>query len=160
MQLPTRPYPDLAQASDRVWHASRLYFAGKAERIILSGGKTPESGDDSEARAMRIFLINLGVPDKAIQLEEGSESTATNARLTYDLLSKEKISEIILVTSALHMPRARMIFQRAGFKVVSAPTDIEVIERPLRLVQFLPDAEALSGSGRAMKEILGLLVSS
>lgn len=61
----------------------------------------------------------------------------------------------MLVTSALHMPRARAQFERAGLRVVPAPTDFEVIEMPLDLLQVVPSTAALDGSARAFKELLG-----
>lgn len=45
---PERPYPDLTQAADRVWHAARLYRAGKAPWVLLSGGAA-RPADASEA---------------------------------------------------------------------------------------------------------------
>lgn len=153
---PARPYPDLGAAADRVWYAARLFHAGKAGRILLSGGVV-RGGDGSEAEAMRSFLLDLGVPAAAIDLEPGSSNSAANAERTAALLAKEGIGEVLLVTSALHMPRARRLFQKAGLTVLPAPTDFEVIPMPFDLLRILPDARALEGSARAMKELVGLL---
>jgi uncharacterized SAM-binding protein YcdF (DUF218 family) len=155
---PLRLYPDLGASSDRVWYASRLYKAGKATLIVLSGGVV-STGNGSEAVAMRRFLIDLGVPAKAIVLETASVNTISNACLTRDRLGIEGIHKIILVTSALHMPRACRIFERAGFKVIMAPTDFEIIEIPFTLLRLLPEASALDGSARAMKAIAGYIIA-
>ena len=53
------------------------------------------------------------------------------------------------------MPRARALFKRQGLVVHPAPTDFEVVERPFDVFRVLPDAEALEGSGRAFKEVVG-----
>lgn len=151
---PLRLDPDLNASADRLWHAARLYHAGKAPRLLLSGG-TVRSGDGSEAEAMQRFLLDMGVPAKAMELESGSDNTASNALLTSRLLKTEGVDQIILVTSALHMPRARSSFEKAGLKVTPAPTDFEVIEMPFDLLRVIPDADALDASARAMKEILG-----
>ena len=151
---PLRPEPDLGAAADRVWHAARLYHAGKAPRILLSGGSI-KPGDQSEAHAMRRFLLDLGVPDAAIWLETGSTDTAGNAALSAALLRAQGVNEAILVTSALHMRRARAQFVQAGLKIHPAPTDFESVDEPLNLQDFLPSAEALDGAGRAMKEVVG-----
>ncbi len=156
-RLPQRPYPDLGAAADRLWHAARLFHAGKAQRILLSGGVV-RTGDGSEAAAMKRLLLDLGVPATALLLEPGSGDTAGNARLTAKLLAGEGISEVLLVTSALHMPRARRLFERAGLTVIPAPTDFEVIPMPFDLLRIVPDARALDGSGRAMKELVGVFV--
>src|SRR5690606_8725201 len=72
--------PGLDRAAVRVWHAARLDHAGKAPVIIVSGGLMPWSGNDqSEAVAMREFLVDLGVPGFAVLLEERSRNTRENA---------------------------------------------------------------------------------
>ena len=151
---PLRPEPDLGAAADRVWHAARLYHAGKAPRILLSGGSI-KPGVQGEAHAMRRFLLDLGVPDAAIWLEAGSTDTAGNAALSAALLRTQGVNEAILVTSALHMRRARAQFVQTGLTIHPAPTDFEIVDEPLNLQDFLPSAEALDGAGRAMKEVVG-----
>lgn len=151
---PERPNPDLGAAADRVWHAARLYHAGKVKQLLLSGGQV-RTGDGSEAQAMRHFLLDLGVPDSAIWLEQDSQNTAGNAQGTAHWLRERQIARITLVTSALHLPRARAAFERTGLLVDPAPTDFEVIPMSTDLLRLLPDASALNGSARAMKEIVG-----
>jgi uncharacterized SAM-binding protein YcdF (DUF218 family) len=153
---PWRLYPDLKAAGDRVWHAARLYRAGKAPLIVLSGG-TVNPGEMPEALAMRQFLGDLGVPASALLLESRSQTTTENAADTARLLQQRGIRTILLVTSALHMRRARGLFERAGLQVIPAPTDYEVVHRPWRVLDVVPDTEALDGSARAIKEIVGRL---
>lgn len=155
-RAPQRPHPDLGAAADRVWHAARLHRAGKAPLLLLSGGSAHE-GEAPEAQSMRQFLRELGVPDSAMLLEPGSVTTAQNAAWSARLLRARHIDKVLLVTSALHMRRARALFEREGIQVVAAPTDFEVVDRPLRLLDVVPDAEALEGSARAFKELVGTL---
>jgi uncharacterized SAM-binding protein YcdF (DUF218 family) len=154
--MPWRPYPDLRSSADRLWHAARLYRAGKAPLLVLSGG-TVFADEAPEAQAMRQFLVDMGVPAGAMLLEAHSRTTTENAQDTARLLRPRGIRRILLVTSALHMRRARGLFERAGFEVVPAPTDYEVVRRPFRLLDVVPDTEALDGSARAIKEIVGRL---
>lgn len=156
-RLPRRPYPDLGASADRLWHAARLHRAGRAPLLVLSGG-TVHQGEAPEADAMRQFLVELGVPAAALVLEAASVTTAENAALSARLLRQREIRQVLLVTSALHMRRARMLFEREGIRVIPAPTDHEVVDRPFRLLDVVPDAEALEGSGRAIKEIVGAWV--
>lgn len=151
---PRRPYPDLGAAADRLWHAARLYRAAKAPLLVLSGG-TGHEGEGPEAEAMRQFLLELGVPAGAMVLESASVTTAGNAAFSARLLRQRGIEQVLLVTSALHMRRARALFELEGIRVIPAPTDHEVVDRPFRLLDVVPDAEALEGSGRAIKEIVG-----
>ena len=57
------------------------------------------------------------------------------------------------------MPRALATFRAAGVKAVPSPTDYEVVDKQqTTIMDFLPDAEALEGTTRAMKEYLGYAV--
>lgn len=151
---PQRPYPDLGASADRLWHAARLHRAAKAPLLVLSGG-TVHEGEAPEAEAMRQFLLELGVAAGAMVLEPASVTTAENAAFSARLLRQRDIQQVLLVTSALHMRRARALFEREGIRVIPAPTDHEIVDRPFRLLDVVPDGEALEGSGRAIKEIVG-----
>ncbi|MBZ4211909.1 MAG: YdcF family protein [Rhodoferax sp.] len=146
---------NLGAAADRVWYAARLFHAGKAPLLLLSGGSDPQRHAFSEARAMAIFLQDLGVPARALVLEEVSRNTAENAAFSAELLKARGIRHVLLVTSALHMPRALALFTAQGLQVEPAPTDFEANNPPPGALAWLPDTEALDGSGRAMKEWVG-----
>ena len=143
----------------RVWYAARLFHAEKAPLVLLSGGGDLERQAFSEARAMAVFMQDLGVPDQAIALEETSRNTRENAAFSAALLEARGIEHILLVTSALHMPRALALFKAQGLQVTPAPTDFEAGQEPPHgLLAWLPDAGALNGSALAMKELVGLWV--
>lgn len=149
---------DLGPAADRIWYAARLFHAGKAPIVLLSGG----GGGDierqafSDARAMAVLLHDLGVPATAFLLEESSGNTRQNAAFSAALLKARGIEHILLVTSALHMPRALPLFTAKGLQVTPAPTDFETTqEPPSGLLAWLPDAGSLNGSALAIKEIVG-----
>ncbi len=148
--------PDLNEAADRVWHGARLYHAGKAPKVILSGGSDPASCATSEAQAMGEFLHDLGVPDGAIQLEERSRNTRQNADFTGELLRQQGINTILLVTSALHTARALALFTAQGLVVIPAATDSGGRQR-FDASDWLPDARALERSGLVIKEVIGRL---
>lgn len=147
---------DLQAAADRVWYAARLFHAGKAPVLLLSGGSDRERHAYSEAQAMAVFLQDLGVPRHAMWLEESSRTTRENASLSAPLLTARGIQNVLLVTSALHMPRAMALFAAEGLQVHAAPTDFEAKRAPPPGLQaWFPDAVALDGSGRAIKELVG-----
>lgn len=151
------PYPNLSSASDREWHGARLYHAGKAPLLFLTGGHDPKYRATSSAEAMRRFISALGVPDSAMVLEERSRNTTQNADFTADILAGRGIDRILLVTSALHMPRSKALFEAQGVGVIPAATDHEVRDLPVWR-NWLPNTDALDGSSRAIKEIVGQLV--
>lgn len=146
-------FANLQSGADRIWHAARLYHAGKAGLIVLSGGR-PAGTVESEAQAMQGFLWDLGVPDSYLLLEDRSLNTTENAVNTAALLRKRGVSEIVLITSAYHMPRAKALFETQGLQVVAAATDYQSVAMPpWRL--WLPDTKALDISGNAFKELVG-----
>ncbi len=150
--------PDLRESADRVWHAARLFHAGKAPLILLSGGSGRDVRANPEAAAMRAFLADLGVASNAMVLEGQSSNTRQNAQFTADLLRPQGVNHILLVTSALHMRRAVALFEAQGFAVTPAATDHEAVNR-FDWDDYLPDASALDGSARAIKEIIGRMAS-
>ena len=146
------PYPDMSGSADRVWHAARLYHAGRAPLVIASGSE--------EAASSALLLQDLGVPAAAIRVEGESRNTAGNAACTRRLLDALGARRVLLVTSALHMRRARLLFERSGVEVIPAATDHEATARRSRpdrwsLAALLPSAEMLERNSCALKERLG-----
>jgi uncharacterized SAM-binding protein YcdF (DUF218 family) len=152
-----RRVPDLSDRADRVWHGVRLFHAGKAPLVLLSGGSDPAFSAMTEAQAMRQVMLALGVPDKAMALEGQSRNTSQNAGFSAVMLADRGIERILLVTSALHMPRAVARFEEAGLTVIAAATDHVVMPEPVWRA-WLPRTDALDGSARAMKEWVGVWV--
>jgi uncharacterized SAM-binding protein YcdF (DUF218 family) len=149
-----RPWPNLGPGADRVWHASRLYAAGKAPVVLLSGGSDMTAALYAESLGMRQFMLDLGVPAAALLTEERSRNTRENAEMSARLLRERGIQKVLLVTSALHMRRAVKLFEQQGLVVHPVATDHEV-GSPNGRMSWLPDANALDGSARAFKEMVG-----
>ena len=104
------------------------------------------------------LLVDLGVPREAIWFSEDPRNTAEEAALIRSEIGGES-PRILLVTSAWHMSRAKMLFERAGFEVVPAPTDFEMncaYEKDLELGDFFPSADALLRNSYAVKEWVAL----
>jgi uncharacterized SAM-binding protein YcdF (DUF218 family) len=164
IHMPSRVHhaSGIIDPSDRLLMALRLYHAGKAPVVILSGGNNPLFGkvpEQSEAEVMRLLLVEWGIPDAAIQVESGSINTHENALFSHRLLAGRGIGRIILVTSAIHMPRAAAAFRKAGFEVVAAPADFQTgWGESSAMFRWIPAAGALGGSSRAIREWLGLWV--
>ena len=74
----------------------------------------------TEAEAMRRFLNDLGVPDRAIVSEDRSLNTIQNIERVREMVKNKRVT---LVTSAFHMRRAMRIAQRAGLDAAPFPTD-------------------------------------
>ncbi|MGG6242253.1 YdcF family protein [Nodosilinea sp. AN01ver1] len=165
-QLPPRPWVDVAEEGDRVLHGARLYLAGKAPLLVFSGGRITwgQGQSRSEAADMAELAAALGVPTSAMLIEPNSLNTFENAAYTQVLLNDLGIERILLVTSAMHMPRALAIFKKQGFETIPAPTDFHVVRDPAdptlttwqgRALSLMPQSENLHYLSRALKEYLG-----
>ena len=154
---PELPDPHLNEGADRVWHAARLWKRGLAPRIIVSGGSflAQHGGPPAtEADAMRMFLVDLGVPADAITDEGKALNTIENIRNVRAIVGKGRVA---LVTSAYHMPRALQLAARAGLNVGAFPTEYQVVPT-IRLPwdNWLPSVGGLSESNLALREIVAL----
>ncbi|MGB3200614.1 MAG: YdcF family protein, partial [Nodosilinea sp.] len=166
-QFPPRPWIDVAEEGDRVLHGARLYLADKAPLLVFSGGRITwgQGQTRSEAEDMAELAVALGVPPSAMLLEPNSLNTFENAAYTQVLLADRGIERILLVTSAMHMPRSLAIFRKQGFEVIPAPTDFHVALDPQdpdqttwqgRALSLMPQTENLHYLTRALKEYLGI----
>ena len=99
----------------RVARAVELYRAGAAPLLLLSGGG---SGPVAEADIMRDLALTAGVPEAALLCERASRNTVENALNTARLLRQRGMTRIVLVSDRSHLPRAALLFRRAGLDVV------------------------------------------
>lgn len=120
--------------------------------VVVSGGQGADE-PTTEARAMADYLIEHGVDQENILLEENSHSTAQNFQYTSQLLTENgydlEQTQVLVVSNGFHLTRARMLAQRSGFEEVStlaAPSSHYLsrlsmyIREPLALVKsFLLD---------------------
>ena len=152
-----RALPDLNDAGDRVWQGARLYKQGVASRIVLSGGQfEADPRKEAEAPGMKMFMLDMGVPEEALVIESNSRTTFENALRTRELLGEDS-SNIALVTSAFHMGRSLLWFEKAGFTVYPVRADIRVLNESRAFWEYLPKPQALDESTIAIKEYLGRL---
>ncbi len=164
LNMPSELHPSsgITNSSDRMLMALRLYRAGKASLLVLSGGDSPlleKSRKKHEADEMRDLLEEWGVPASAILDENGSINTHENALFTHQLLQQRGIERILLVTSALHMPRAAATFRKVGFDVSAIPADFRTgWEKEIPISDWIPASGASENSREALHEWLGLWV--
>lgn len=165
--LPPRPWIEVRDEGDRVLYAGKLYRDKKAPRLILSGGRIDwRPSSTSEAEDMAILLETMGVPRSVMLLESRSLNTRENAVYTQEIMKAQKIQKVLLVTSALHMPRSMLIFKKLGIDAIPAPTDYTTsfADQGMRssleatLLDTLPEADQIRRTTRALKEYIGILV--
>jgi uncharacterized SAM-binding protein YcdF (DUF218 family) len=96
-----------------------LYRQGLAPAIVFLGPRNGTGHSQAEARAT--LALQWGVPPAAILTGEEMFNTRDEAAGVKALLAPRGARTILLVTGALHMGRARRLFERAGFEVIPAP---------------------------------------
>lgn len=149
---------EFGMIGDRLLQAKRLYEADKAPKIVVVGGNAePEHNVRTEAFYMAELLIEMGVPRADLIFEDQSRDTRENASLTAALFENAAELDIILVTSAFHMPRAYRLFSDAGFgSVVPASADIYIPDRKGRLwTRLIPSSTGIALSSNAIHNMIG-----
>jgi uncharacterized SAM-binding protein YcdF (DUF218 family) len=147
--------PNLSTASmSRLLYGLHLAQSTKLP-IAFSGGKGwgGQEKQAAEAEVADAVLARLHAPALRWQ-ENQSRDTRENAQMTANMLQKEGITHIALVTHAWHMPRSVRNFENAGFKVLPAPMGyIQTYAQPV--LQWMPQGGALQDSCAVLKEWLG-----
>jgi uncharacterized SAM-binding protein YcdF (DUF218 family) len=158
MPLDPSQQANLVSASDRILHTARLYRAGKAPLVIVSGGTNPRWGGLAEGPFTARLLVEWGVSPGDIQIESVSTTTYENARESARIVRERKLGSVLLVTSALHMPRSLLTFRSAGIDAIPAATDHQNEPGHLgSLGTWLPRTGALDQTTRALHEYIGML---
>lgn len=140
--------------------------------IIVTGGNLfPDENALSEGEVGKKLLLELGVHEENIIVEDRSLNTAQNAAyIIEDFRRKSSISmddegisfgKIILVTSAFHMKRSLYTFNKAGFDSTPMACDFKMPEKfYLTPMSFIPSVGNFGYSVLALREQLGLLFYS
>ena len=125
--------------------------------IIVSGGRVYKNVS-SEAQIAKRFLVDLGVAAGQILVEENARDTYENAKYTKEICLRKNYQRPILVTSAFHMKRALLAFQKIGLDVIPYPAGFRSKNvQDLGWFSYLPRSGSLEGTADAIHEYLGIL---
>jgi uncharacterized SAM-binding protein YcdF (DUF218 family) len=114
----------ISEAAERITEGVALALRYPKARVLLSGGEGllfPKGL--GEAETTRRLFIELGVAPERIILEDASRNTWENAAFSYRTVQPRPDETWLLVTSAMHMPRAVGCFRRAGWSIVPYPVN-------------------------------------
>ncbi|MBD1372695.1 YdcF family protein [Hazenella sp. IB182357] len=120
-----KPSPALKERCDLAY---QLYKEKKVSHLVLSGGLG--NNGITEAQGMRDYLLEKGVKEEDLLLEEHSSNTKQNLKYTASLLSEHKLDRVYLVTHDYHMNRALTYASQAGIKAAPAPVHSTVLFMP------------------------------
>ena len=121
--------------------------------ILVSGGSVSGESTAEAVLINQTMLSAFNIAPKWIEVQ--SKNTAENAKFSTDILQKQGIEQILLVTHATHMHRAKLAFDQYGLKVIPAPTAIRSVGASWK--DYLPSARGLNESQLALHEMLGRL---
>lgn len=143
-------------ALHRLVYAYRLYRIQPLP-IIVSSGKGFKC-QKPEATVMKRYLLQMGVSEKDIYMDEKSRNTYENAMDVKNICEKLLCKKIILITSAYHIKRAVYAFKHAGtVNLIPAPTDYKTNRTCYNFIAYMPNLEALTNTYRALHEYIGLI---
>ena len=129
---------------DRIDEAAAYLLDHPEVTVVASGGQGPDE-PMSEARAIRDALVEQGVEEERILLEEASHNTVQNLRYSRVLLEEEHFDTsggVIVVSNGFHLARVRMLAARCGFEQVSTLAAPES-HLPSRLSMYIREPLAL-----------------
>ena len=155
---------EFSGSADRILIPFQLYQKGSIDQLILSGG----SGElleqtFSQQEKVAAFLYESGVPNGDIIIEPKSRNTRENAEFTSSLIDSLGLrhTELILVTSAIHMRRSLKCFEKEGIDIYPYPVDFNsesISEKATFRYIFIPDMAALEGWNHLLHEWIGYIM--
>jgi uncharacterized SAM-binding protein YcdF (DUF218 family) len=138
---------------ERVRYAARLAKASGLP-LLISGGLHYGAPPSEAALMADVLARDYGV---RVRWQEGlSRTTWENATYSADILHKEGITRVLLVTQAWHSPRARWCFEQVGLQVLSAPMGFLGVANGRPAGGWLPEGKALWQNGLLLNEAVGL----
>ena len=94
-------------------------------KVIVSGGQGSDEVT-SEADVMRKYLLNKGIAESRIFMEDKSTSTEENLRFSKEIIDKDGLcGDITIVTDGYHQLRADIYAKRLGIKAYNISAETE-----------------------------------
>lgn len=122
---------------DRVATAADLYFAGKVEKLLMSGDNRFDTYN--EPKAMQEYAVELGVPEEAIVLDYAGQRTYDTCYRARDIFG---VRQAILVTQSFHLPRALYTCNMLGVRAIGVPADRRIYRKFALLVWNMREVPA------------------
>jgi uncharacterized SAM-binding protein YcdF (DUF218 family) len=154
-----RQFIEFGESGERIFDGIRWWKSGASPVVITSGGGIDFiQKDQKEGEDLKNLMIEFGVPKSAILAENAARNTYENALYVRALMIEKGMSlRVILVTSAIHMPRSLAIFKKAGFDAVPAPCDFIAEPYQANWFSFLPKSDNINLTTQALKEYIGIV---
>ncbi len=145
-QYDGRPSPQLAARLD---HVLTLWNDGVAPVVMVTGGKLPDDRF-TEAEASRRYLVDRGIPDGAIMMENSGRATYESLEFASTLLGEAGLDDVVLVSDSFHLKRSELIAAGFGLHADGSATPTSVVGEREGLRRTLAEA-----GGVAVGRIIG-----
>jgi uncharacterized SAM-binding protein YcdF (DUF218 family) len=151
------------ETADRFVQPLLLYKKGIVKKLLITGGNVNIKGlkidVTQESKKVKDVLIAMGVKPEDIYLEENARNTHENAVYTKQMLKPFMQERMVLVTSAMHMPRAEACYLKEGFLIDAFPADIKKKDTPSGILdQIIPQERNLAKFAELVREITGYAI--
>jgi uncharacterized SAM-binding protein YcdF (DUF218 family) len=141
-------------ALGRLAEAIRVHRMIKNSTIICSGYSS--LGLETQAQVTKRAAIALGVNAGEVETLNLPSTTQEEAKELSAHYSKK--SHLVVVTDAIHMPRAIKLFTAQGFTPIAAPTNYKITEGPIQDdIKWFPSFERIGLMNYVIHEYLGNL---
>ena len=150
---------EFTESVDRILEGIRLIKRGIADKLFIVGGSgDPFNRSLSEARVLRTFALEFGLTDEQVLTEEVSRNTYENAVKATEILRTGPYRDLVLITTALHMPRAAATFHKQGLFPDLYPVDFQSAREGITVLDLFPSTRALDVMTYAVHEFVGLVM--
>jgi uncharacterized SAM-binding protein YcdF (DUF218 family) len=149
------------EAAERFDRAVDLYKSGAAQLLVLSGGAERYPGGPDEGEILKARALTLGVAERAILVTPQTFNTEQEASALKQLAAQKSWKKVLVVTSAYHMSRAIRMSVGCVAQLIPVPVAYETPDPRTswafrRPEYYIPQAQALFISERALREYLGI----
>lgn len=133
-------------------------YNANPKNLYISGGRVLGS-KHSESSIYKETMIKLGIPSEDIKIEEESRNTYENAMYIKKEIENKGITNIALITSAIHMPRSMYIFKKTlnGINIIPIKCDYLTNEKYSFIENFLPNYNNLMNTNSTLWEYVGIV---
>lgn len=152
-----RGQPALSDGAERLTEFVKLARLYPDKKLVYSGGSGQLLRQDvKETLVARRFLEDMGIDTSRVRFEDSSRNTHENAVNSFKAIAPKPGEKWVLITSAMHMPRAVGCFRQAGWIIVPYPVDYTTYDDGTVSisVSFLHGIANLS---RGLREWIGLI---
>lgn len=154
------PLPEWDQPGDgtmhRLYRGAKIYRMSEANYLILQGSLAA----DEPARMvelMKKMAVELGIEENHILLEPNSLNTRQHPPELLQLDAITADTNLAVVTSAWHLRRAEMEFERHFSNITPVPAEFISRDQPGGVRNLLPRVHSLRNSTKIMHEFIGIL---